>query len=154
MIAAEAALDIKYLGSSVLSVAALNGHCDILHMLIDAYANIHEKDFADRDALQWAGKSGIGSAVQLLLDANAFLDTGGDRDAALLLSAAMSGDMALLRSLLKSKMTVNVSDNVMRPLHLAAMCGNSDAVQVLIDAKATVDEKNSQKGYTTAFRCS
>ena len=87
---------------------------------------------------------GHGQVAKLLVEAKASLDIEGDPNNSRLLTAAARGDLVTTHALHEARADVNVCDSRLKatPLHLTALCGHNATLQVLIDARATMDAQD------------
>jgi len=141
LITSKANVHVKDSSWTPLHEAAFHGHSRAIQVLVAAKADVNVKGKYRWTPLDWAASNGHSGAVRVLVDAKASFDTEGDLNASALLSAAARGDIASIESLLEKKTEPDASDRVVQAtaLHLGAMCGHSDAVQMLVDAKASLD---------------
>ena len=121
-----------------LEAAAMQGHVEIVKMLLDAGANVNAQD---RNILSAAVSNGCGTkVVKTLLEAKANVNARAKSYANALWAASAYGDEKVVQMLLDAKADVNA--NV--PLHGTALVAaslrmNERVVQVLIRAGADVN---------------
>lgn len=125
---------------------------EIAKLLLDSGANPSEGGKPDADAeftpLMAAAAHDLNEAVRLLLrykpDVNAQEETG----LTAMFFAARENNVDVLRMLVDAGADVNAGTDH-RPLHIAATCGNREAVAFLLASKADVNVK-TRKGNTPA----
>ncbi|XP_051999064.1 ankyrin repeat domain-containing protein 50-like isoform X1 [Xyrauchen texanus] len=138
-------------GQTALTLAARQGHVNVLQVLLDwvqeqgskspvAQALLEHSDNEGWTALRSASWGGHKEAVRLLLEAGAEVD-GCDSDCRTALrAAAWGGHEEILLTLLHHGAEVDCSDSEGRtPLIAAAYMGHKEAVEILLDAGADVN---------------
>uniref|UniRef100_A0A0G4FF66 Uncharacterized protein n=1 Tax=Chromera velia CCMP2878 TaxID=1169474 RepID=A0A0G4FF66_9ALVE len=152
-------------GMTALLWASLNGHTDIVRLLVDAKANVDIQDQPGMTALMGASVNGHTDIVRLLVDAKANVDMQ-DRihKKTALLWASDEGHTDIVRLLVDAKANVNMQDQAgMTALMGASVNGHTEVVRLLVDAKANVDMQDriyrktallwaSNKGHTDIVR--
>ena len=126
-----------------LMTAALNGHRDIVQVLVASGANLEHKNREGCTALSFARLGDHNEIARDLLDAGANPDvlSGLLHKMTLLQDAATYGNAETAALLLKYGADPDQMDNVwgQSALHLAAQNGHERAVTILLAAGATVD---------------
>ena len=124
--------------------AAVNGHTDTVHTLLQGHADANIRDERGRTALYWAAEDGHVRTVEVLLDFNADPNLADYTGSTPLMPAAKSGYVKIVRILLDHDAHVNViddadQDNVaigeragMTPLIYAARGGHAEIVRLLL----------------------
>ena len=138
-----------------LHEAVEEGRADVVQVLIDAGADIEEKDSEGRTPLLLACWSGYLDAVKVLVQAGAELRVADHNGRTCLTLASCEGHTETVRYLV-SLGQVDVdqgggdrSGNT--ALHEAVGQNHADVVQVLIDAGADIEKKDSSAGRTPLF---
>jgi ankyrin repeat protein len=124
-------------GPTALTLAARGGYVDILKMLLDAKANVDDRDSVNWTALHYAARFGQTEVVDILLAAGA--DAGVLTSPSLstpLCLAAYDGHLSVMESLLAANSDIiSVQDNNgCTALHYAVALGNMGAVDCLLRA--------------------
>ena len=155
-------------GNALLPIAAREGQVEVVQLLLDAGADVNGTITASRFSNNWPvaeDSSALMEAtvnnhieiVELLLahDANVnHIEKTHNRTA---LHAAAHFNYAEIASLLiKSGADLNsrsiINDAGEAPLHWAARRGNSDAIEVLVNAGANLDMQTTDRGLTPLMR--
>ncbi|KAH7082954.1 ankyrin repeat domain-containing protein [Paraphoma chrysanthemicola] len=133
--------------NSPLSVAAVQGHCEIVKMLLNykAYDNVQRKKSGS--ALHLAAANGHEQVVRILLDneanvnaLNIFYDTA-------LHAASSRGHEQVVEVLLDYKADINAQDECYsRALILASANGHEQVVKLLLHHKADVNAQDKHYG--------
>ncbi|MCJ1349227.1 hypothetical protein MMC31_007463, partial [Peltigera leucophlebia] len=138
----------KYLGLTVLQVAAKGGYIELVDKIITAKVDINAKAYPHfgRTALQAAAQEGHFKVVGKLLRAKADVNAkGGDHSGQTALQAAAeNGHLEVVERLLTAKSDVNAEaclDSGRTALQAAAGNGHLDMVERLLTAKADVNAK-------------
>jgi ankyrin repeat protein len=131
-------------GGTPLLWAAMEGHKDVVELLLANKADINVKANDGTTPLITAVVFGHKDVVELLLaqkpDVNAKTNIG----ATALHAAADKGYKAVAEMLLANKADINAKDNVgLTPLHYAAGYGHKDVAELLLDNKADVNIRNN-----------
>lgn len=137
-------------GRTPLSLAAWIGDPAIVAALIEAGADIHQRDRYGRTALHWAANHRV---APLFITHGARLDAGDEFDRTPLHMAVSHGDLALTRYLLEHGARVNARDaHGETALHLAAFIDRVDLVELLLMAGAdlTMSNCDAQTPYAVA----
>ncbi|CAD5190025.1 unnamed protein product [Musa acuminata subsp. malaccensis] len=137
----------NYSGQTPLMLACLHGHWEVVQILILFKANIHKKDFlSGGTALHFAALNGHNRCIRLLLadcvpSSPQFWNT-------------MRGRLASEDSLVDfdevdlCKIVNRRADGGITALHLAALNGHAESVQLLLDLGACVSEVTVNDGAT------
>ena len=137
--------------STALNIAAKNGFCEIIELLLEYGAAINIPDFNDETALFAASKAGKKNAVKLLLDKGADVDLHmKGRSEGTALTAALGDsrvwDEELMLPLLNAVWDLNkhmTFRDTGKLLHTAYSTGSEAAVKLLIEKGADVNARNS-----------
>ncbi|OQR89450.1 ankyrin repeat domain-containing protein 50-like [Thraustotheca clavata] len=156
-------------GRTALRLAAQNGHCNVISLLVSVNARVNTSDNSGYAPLHVAARNGHANAVSLLLSAKAKVNKAvktplidiDDEDmkdvlqnfgATPLHLAARNGHSKVVELLISAEANVNIAGKVFdetykvyddkSPLHLAAENGHKDVVDVLILAKANVNQQD------------
>ncbi len=137
----------------LIIIAAVNGHADIIDVLLTAHGDPDLRDEAGRTALYWAASQGFSSSVDVLLahDADPNLKNSVGKTA--LMAAAQSGYIKVVDLLLQYHVDINAiedderSDDEnstrMSALSYAARGGHIRIVRMLLTHGADIFLKNS-----------
>ena len=116
---------------SALCIATINGHKDIVNLLIEQGADLNKKDFHGKTPLDHAAERGKFDIVCLLLDSGAKSP---------LVTAVRGGQISTVRLLLQAGDNPNKpdanGDTPHTPLTMAVYLGNKDIVQILLQGGA------------------
>jgi len=124
--------------------AAVNGHTDTVHTLLQGHADANLRDERGRTALYWAAEDGHVRTVEALLDFNADPNLADYTGSTPLMPAAKSGYVRIVRMLLDHGARVNVIDGADQdkvavgeragttPLIYAARGGHAEIVRLLL----------------------
>ena len=132
------------IGFSALMAAALNGHSDIIQILVAAGADVNGKDERGETALMRAAFRGQTEVVRVLLDAGAHVDAQTPSRVVPLMHAAFGGEAETVHVLLEAGADVNAKDGdgATALMYALLIRGDADVVTVLLEAGADVNEKN------------
>ena len=120
-------------GDTALHWAALNGHKDVVVLLLANKAELDAKDISGDTALHWAAQQGHKDVVELLLANKAEVDAKDICGDTALHWAALNGHKEVGELLLANKAWVDAkNNNGDRPLHWAAREGHKDVVELLL----------------------
>ena len=128
------------LGNTPLNTASLYGHVEVARLLLDSGADIEAKGNGNTTPLCFASQKGWLKVVQLLIARGANLT--GDP---LLIFAARLGNASVMRALLSAGASDNARDDGTTALHAAAWHGNTEAVRILIERGAGVNERSKDE---------
>eukprot|EP00928_Gymnodinium_smaydae_P079533 TRINITY_DN63436_c0_g1_i1.p1 TRINITY_DN63436_c0_g1~~TRINITY_DN63436_c0_g1_i1.p1 ORF type:complete len:374 (-),score=51.35 TRINITY_DN63436_c0_g1_i1:135-1256(-) len=127
-----------------LSIAASKGHVSVVHLLLQARADVSSTDENNCTALHWAADSGRVGTCQALLAARADIDARDDDDWTSLCLAASDGRLPVCKFLVEAQADVNLPDEDGRsPLWWAAWKRHEPVVQVLLQARADLGQADS-----------
>jgi CRP-like cAMP-binding protein len=139
---------------TALMLASARGFRDVVTVLLSASANPNTEDTFGGTALFEACKHGHDDIIDLLVKSGAKLgvvegSAKQEKMASLLCSTVHSGDLKLLRRLLRAGADVNAADYDGRTaLHIAAAEGNVPAVELLVVEGGADVEKRDRWGAT------
>ena len=156
LVKAEVDLEFPISDVSPLSLAAGNGHEEILRLLIQGGAAVNRLDRTGNTALTCAAMNGHVEIARILVDANADLDLHShwaktavfwdhgrmhrcEVDKTALMWAVTSGHVETARLLLKAQADPDARRQQVPPLALAARDGHGEIVRLLIEAGADVN---------------
>ncbi|KAJ5780025.1 hypothetical protein N7457_005185 [Penicillium paradoxum] len=151
-------------GDSILQTAAKAGRIEIVHLLLEAGADVNEIQKQSRDisvpgktALQIAGEAGNIELMKILLRAGANIQTTSMIIApkSTLWHAVQAEDLEVVDIVLKAGADVNeppVGYGGMTPLQCAAKQGNMELVDLLLQAGANVNQDPAARGGATALQ--
>lgn len=129
-----------------LYLAAINGHTDIVQLLIANGADINLLNEYGETTLHKAAEEGNEGAVTMLLDMGAKLNLQDCDGLTPLLAAAQWGKTAIVRILLDRGASINEKDHYgYTPLHRAVSHGNKATVKLFIARGANIYQR-SHKG--------
>ena len=115
-----------------LHSAAVNGHSQIVELLLDAGASPHAADVYGKTALYWAAGKGHLEVVKLLLEAGADKDETNPAGRTALHFAAKQGHSEVVRLLLAAGAAKDVADSKGKlPLDLAIDAGSQEIANLL-----------------------
>ena len=142
--------DFEDYWSSML-VAVVQGHIEVLKLLLNAGGNPNQEGRYGYTPLHCAASSNRKDIVQLLLENGAEPDKQDRSWLSPLHMAAMCGrhnDVDVVKLLIESGADIHVADvNGQTPLHIAAWMGQKEMAQALLDAGADPSKKDD-KGQT------
>jgi uncharacterized protein len=132
----------------LLEISAQEGLLEITELLVNAGADIHEKDAHGQTPLRIAARNGREELVKYFLSKGSEVDTRGNDGATPLEQAANKGHLEIVKLLLEKGANINHRDNDGDcPLGEAAKNGFIDVVNYLLSKGADASLKNN-KGYT------
>ncbi len=127
---------------TALSVAAQNGHVQIVSALLAHDACLDPTDKAGMTPLMRAAMAGHKDVLQLLLDQGAKVNVPGGRQTPLMF-AVMGGNLSVARILLERGATVNATEaHGITALMRAVESGDSAMAQLLVSFGAELDARN------------
>ena len=130
-------------GMTPLSCAAVEGHTDIMGLLLDGAAELNAANSYGWTPLMFAANYGRHGTVEFLLDKGADLEKA-DRDGlTALMLATLEGHITVLDSLIAAGADVNVQGRLGHsPLMVVSMQGNEEIARMLIRNNADMLLKN------------
>ncbi|KAJ4378694.1 hypothetical protein N0V86_005565 [Didymella sp. IMI 355093] len=134
-------------GDTSLSLAAKQGHHEMVKMLLGNKADVNAQGGDYGNALHAASLGGHEQVVKLLLDNKANINAQGGHYRNALYAASLRGHKQVVKLLLDKGADVNVnvqSEDFGNALHAASLGGHEQVVKLLLDNKASV---NAQGGY-------
>ena len=132
-------------------MAAQNGHCGVVEILIENGAKIEAKIKKSYDRpLHLAAMAGHEEVLQCLIKNGSIVDSRDNDDYTPLHMAAQNGHYKAVECLIKNgaEIEAKVKKNHDRPLHLAAKEGHCEIVQLLIMNGAEIEAKLKDNLYT------
>ena len=137
---------LKHECYSLLGLASVGGHNQIVEMLLDRGADINAQTNG-WSALHFASVKGHESVVNLLLEKGAHVDHRDQYGKTALLHALRIGHVSIARSLLEKGADVNHEcyEKYGSPLQKAASCGHYSIVQLLLLHGADVNAQNGER---------
>ncbi|MDR1901501.1 MAG: ankyrin repeat domain-containing protein [Treponema sp.] len=133
-------------GHTPLMAAALNGHAEVVSLLIASKANVNAVDKDGDTALMAASAAGHLDIVELLIAAKANVNAKDKFGDTALLFAAANGKKDVAVRLIAGKANVNAADVYGEtPLYIATARGYTDIVSILLAAKANPNAANIDK---------
>lgn len=131
----------SFSGATAVYMAAQNGHCNILRILVRNGANLNSTRLKGGDSpLHTATQSGYADVMEMLLDNDSDVDMRTVSGATPLFIAAQECDSKIVELLLRYSANVNICRNDgVSPLAVAASKGKSEVAKLLLYKKADVD---------------
>ena len=130
-------------GMNPLSIAAENGHTEVVEVLLKNEANIEARNDKNSNftPLHYAAENGHAKVVEVLLKNGAPVDFSDKYDNTPLHFAARNGHTEIVKALLTGEgIDINARENSKwTPLHYAARNGHIEVVEVLLKNGAPVD---------------
>ncbi|CAG2000163.1 unnamed protein product [Fusarium graminearum] len=128
---------------TVLQIAALMGHFEIVQLLLDNGADVNAKSVICGNALYAATLKGHSPVVRVLLERGADVNASADVQRGNALTAASyRGHLDIMQLLLDAGADINASGGVSRnPLQAAIWMGRPECVQLLLDNGVDVNLK-------------
>jgi hypothetical protein len=140
-------------GRTALVLAAQQGHCELVKLLLDLGAHIHGRDDTGTTALIWAADAGHCEVVQLLLGRGAYVHSRDDTGVTALMKAVSSAHRETANLLLNHGARVNARNNDgVTALMIAAQKGAVRCWSCCLIAGQTSVPRVPRTG--TAGRCS
>ncbi|RXM27791.1 Serine/threonine-protein phosphatase 6 regulatory ankyrin repeat subunit B [Acipenser ruthenus] len=135
-------------GRTALHHAVLNGHVEMVNLLLEKGANINAFDKKDRSALHWAAYMGHLEVVSLLINHGAEISCKDKRGYTPLHAAASNGQLGVVKHLLNLSVEIDEANAFGNTaLHIGCFNGQDAVVSELIDYGANVNQPNN-KGFT------
>jgi len=116
--------------------ASINGHEEIVQILLAAGANIDAKDGISYTPLVRASQFGKAGVVKILLES-------GSSVSGALLEATIQGHAEVVKVLLDAGVSIECRGDKITPLLVAAEKGHTEIVKLLLDAGANIEAKDS-----------
>ena len=140
-------------GATALHLACLNGHTEVVRVLLEAKASVDCRDSVGATPLFAACLKGHSAVVDILLagqnDSRLDVAAGTDDGTTPLHAAAGEGHTAVVAALLKAGAPANaVTHGGSVPAHLAAARGHAEALRLLLDAPGASTEVKDSRGAT------
>lgn len=134
-------------GETALHTAAKNGYLDFVKYLIEAGANVNQKDGRLKVALHLASSGGHLDVVKALVEAGSCLDDIDKLGRSPLIWATAGRYVDVVQFLLTAGASITTSRN-WHALHEACKAGYIELVKLLIDAGAPVNNPHQYSGCT------
>ncbi|KXH46440.1 pfs domain-containing protein [Colletotrichum nymphaeae SA-01] len=134
-------------GATALQVAAMNGHTEVVVMLLSRGANLHAKGGQNGTALQAASLSGHEDVVEILLNEGADPNMRGGKLATPLQAAALRGHRDIIAALLQRGADCNAQGGEFgTALQAASYRGHDAVVNILVDKGADLNTQGGKFG--------
>jgi ankyrin repeat protein len=135
-------------GDTPLSMAAVQGHCEAVNMLLDKGADVNAQGGDYGNALQAASSRGHEVVVKILLDKGADVNAKGGHFGNALQVASAGGHEAVVKMLLDKGADVNAQSGHFgtNALQAASSRGHEAVVKMLLDKGADVNAKGGHYG--------
>lgn len=149
---------IRHTGENPLTIASMNGHCEVVRWLLDRGADIESHDFYGT-ALWRAAEAGHRYTVELLLDRGANIESRSicGSESTALWEAAKAGHRDVVKALLDRGANIesqSLCDLRSTALLEAAKAGHRDVVELLLERGAKITYRDDVYPYeeNTALR--
>jgi len=139
--------DDNIAGSSLLHMAAMYGHLEIVKLLLDSHVNVNQARQDGCTPLHLAAINGHTAIVNALLQAGAKVNQGNNINTSALYVAAEHGQAEVAKLLLQVGADINQSrttDN-WNPLYIALAMGQFNVVKVLLQNVPPINENESYR---------
>jgi ankyrin repeat protein len=144
-------VNAKWRDGNALHAASINGHQEIVQLLLNEGANIDASGERYGTALQAASYVGFQEIVQLLLNEGANIDASGGRYGTALQAASLKGKKEIVKLLLNEGANIDASgERYGTALQAASYVGFQEIVQLLLNEGANIDA--SEGWYGTALQ--
>ena len=121
---------------TLLHPAAIQGHCDVIRLVLAHGATIDAEDIFRETPLHFAARYGKHDAAVLLLERGAQLEVRSSHLSTPLISAARSGHCDMIRLLLRRGANLDARDNNDENAETHAhYCGHTEAAALLADVR-------------------
>ncbi|MCZ2808354.1 MAG: ankyrin repeat domain-containing protein [Candidatus Bathyarchaeota archaeon] len=138
-------------GFTPLRMATINGHAEVVRVLLAHGANVNARDEKGATPLFWAANRGNAEVMELLLDKGAEIEAQTQEEFTPLTMAASNGHIKVVRVLLAHGANANAQNKFgATPLIMAAMNGHSEVVGLLVEKGADVNAQ--MQGGSTALQ--
>ncbi|MCP5369834.1 MAG: ankyrin repeat domain-containing protein [Rickettsiaceae bacterium] len=130
---------------SLLHVAAINGHVDIVKILIKYGADVNKQDVWGHTSLYYAAGCGHVNIVGILVENNANVNTKDPCSGSILHAAAYNGHVDIIKILIENHNTnIHIEDKYgLTALHYAAINGHNAIVKLLVTYGADVNKQDN-----------
>ena len=132
--------DATYRRDTLLILASRDGRSDMVHVLLEANADVNKKGHRGRTALSMAAREGHSIVVQMLLGAGSHMDTRDTGGRSALDQAVISNNDAIVQLMLNEGID---RDTRRRALLWAVRTGNESIMNAFLDRGLDGDEKNA-----------
>ena len=152
-ILASSMVDVNCIGGSfdrtTLGVASLNGHKDVIQLLLDSGAKPNKARKDGNTPLHEASIRVHTDAVKLLLEGGADPNKANENGGTPLQYAVLQGQKDVVELLLDGGSEANQADELgWTPLHEASSEGHKDVVQLLLDRGVEPNQADGYRGWT------
>jgi ankyrin repeat protein len=133
-------------GCTPLFAASQEGHLDIVKLLLSHKASLHSRTVAtSATPLHVASQMGHKAVVEELIAAGSDVDAFGIHGSTPLIIALQRLNVEIAKILIAAKANVSyyLKDGNWTPLHLAALIGEVELVQSIIDAGCSIEESTT-----------
>lgn len=131
-------------GATPLHRAALNGHLEVVKVLVSKKADVAAMDNWGRAALYYAAGSGHLEVMKVLVDNNADVAATDNYGRTALHYASRDGHLKVVKALVVNNVAANDKDG-RTALHYAAENGHLDVVKMLLDNKADITARANNR---------